>query len=439
MVVSGVTAAPTRETFSLRKALALIKPADSAQREIRALDGLRAIAALTIVLYHICLVSQFKLTQIGSETQVYWTFLGTGVRLFFVLSGFLLFLPYARAMLRDKPLPSALSFYKRRALRILPAYYVCFAILAVLPTSIHTTYLDWKDVGTHLLFIHDTFPFYNRDLNGPFWTLAVEFQFYLLLPLIALVMARVVGKSKSYIRLIGCIVALIVAELIVRKIDGVFMGNIPMYSTSTPLSLGIERVFVQVTYGMQGKFFEVFGVGMLCAVIYILTVEMQMLTTARLKQYSWLLLVIALVVLFLTMLRSGLSEAMFFTRLPRGWDYGLYSFAVGVGYGALLLAILWGGKFIRAAFEWTPLRYIGLISFSLYLWHLPVINGSIPGLATLPFALRVVAAFAVAYASYQLIERPFLRRRRSASRQKQGEQGKQSEQRMVIPASSQGN
>jgi peptidoglycan/LPS O-acetylase OafA/YrhL len=96
------------------------------------------------------------------------------------------------------------------------------------------------------------------------------------------------------------------------------------------------------------------------------------------------------------------------------WNFPvlIYPLVVGVGYATLLLAILWGNRAIRWFFESPPLRFIGLISFSLYLWHDPSILGMIPFVAALPLVVRVLAAFIIAYLSYQLIERPFLNRRR---------------------------
>ena len=69
------------------------------------------------------------------------------VRALFVLSGFLLFLPYARAMLHDTSLPSTLGFLERRALRILPAYWVCLTILIIVLAPTNSTQIgignDW--------------------------------------------------------------------------------------------------------------------------------------------------------------------------------------------------------------------------------------------------------------------------------------------------------
>ncbi len=76
---------------------------------------------------------QYPKHLLNWDISVPWNYAQTGVHLFFVLSGFLLFLPYARAMLQDRPLPTARRFYQRRALRILPAYWVCMIALVLSP------------------------------------------------------------------------------------------------------------------------------------------------------------------------------------------------------------------------------------------------------------------------------------------------------------------
>src|SRR5579884_4258341 len=99
-----------------QKLIRTLVPLNNGPNEIRALDGLRATAALSVLALHFLSFVNFQLTPLGSATAAFWQYLGTGVELFFVLSGFLLFLPYARAMLHSKPLPSVRGFYRRRAL-----------------------------------------------------------------------------------------------------------------------------------------------------------------------------------------------------------------------------------------------------------------------------------------------------------------------------------
>lgn len=97
------------------------------------------------------------------------------------------------------------------------------------------------------------------------------------------------------------------------------------------------------------------------------------------------------------------------------WGVGvlIYPLVVGVSYASLLLAIIWGSLVIRWFFETPPLRFTGHISYSLYLWHVPALLAMIPFFAGVPLLLRLVCTVPVAYLSYQLVERPFLVRRRS--------------------------
>ena len=148
-----------------------------------------------IVAFHLMLFTHIEYQPWSQATGSFWYVLATGVQLFFTLSGFLLFRPYAIAMLTGKPLPSSVRFYKKRALRILPAYWVALAVLLAFNWQIAKDPV-WLNGLTHSLFIHDIFPRYNRDLDGPFWTLAVEAQFYLALPWIATAVAWVVGHTR---------------------------------------------------------------------------------------------------------------------------------------------------------------------------------------------------------------------------------------------------
>jgi len=101
-----------------------------------------------------------------------------------------------------------------------------------------------------------------------------------------------------------------------------------------------------------------------------------------------------------------------------GADVIGYPLLVGLGFGGLVLAILWGGQWIRFIFEVSPTRIVGLFSYSLYLWHLPVIHGNVPIFAGVPLVLAIAGAFLVSYLSYQLVERPFLVRRHRQSSSK---------------------
>ncbi len=240
-------------------------------------------------------------------------------------------------------------------------------------------------------------------------------QFYLVLPLLALILARVVGTTRSLGRLASSIGGIIVFALLLRTIDAVIMANLPNFSD---MLAAIGQVFVLVTMGTLGKFLEVFAAGMLCAVLYVATVEDKRLTLSQQQRVAWLMLAEAIMLLFLLVPFQVYAS----TRYASGTNMGVLGVVVpaliGMAYGSLLLATVWGSKLIRAPFEFYALRFIGLISFSLYLWHLPIIHALIPELINphLTTLRRLPLAFLVAYLSYQFVERPFLSRQRKGKR-----------------------
>ena len=163
----------------------------NAKRHIPELDGLRVLMIFIVSWYHIWQQSWLR-PLIGSYSLDYLVRSGyIWVDGTVLLSSFLLFLPYARAMSGKGPVPDTRDFYFRRARRILPGYY--FIILAVLlcvavPWKLYSSgpYLV-KDLATHLTF---TFPFFYdtyvaTPLGAASWTLAIEVQAYVLFPLIA--------------------------------------------------------------------------------------------------------------------------------------------------------------------------------------------------------------------------------------------------------------
>ena len=394
-------------------------PLGSGPQEIAALDGLRALAALSVLLYHATSIAGAKLVIGGHDLT--WTYFYTesGVDLFFTLSGFLLFLPYARAILDRRALPDAWSFYRRRALRILPAYYVCLGVLVITQWPTYATPVGAQNVLAHLALLHDIAPAFNRTISGPFWTLAVEWQFYLLLPLIAWAIARFAAGSPR--RLLAGVLGVIALALALREGDALLAvnrGALP--HAALPWIDLAQRVII----GSQGKYLEVFGIGMLCSLAYTLIIRRVSQREARLPHLAGVGLLSLALLTYLSYgplvfeRRNAILAAFYLALRPTDIIMLVGPLLLGVGYGALTLGVLLAPRLLRAPFEWGPLRFVGLISYSLYLWHETILNLVYPRLgatgdARLPVALAVGAVVAIpfAYLSYQLVERPFLRRR----------------------------
>ncbi|GAC1476319.1 MAG: hypothetical protein PVSMB8_03460 [Vulcanimicrobiaceae bacterium] len=171
-------------------------------------DAFRAVAILCVVANHIALSS--NLNVFGRPDDL--AYLGTwGVDCFFVLSGFLLCRPYLAAILEHRPLPSTRAFLVRRFLRIYPLYALAVLVCALSPVVFERAPFPTAAVVTHLTFLNGFSPEHEFSLNGPLWTMAVDAQFYLVFPLVAIVVALCARRLEPDRRLQAVLVAIVVA------------------------------------------------------------------------------------------------------------------------------------------------------------------------------------------------------------------------------------
>ncbi len=339
---------------------------------IAALDGVRALAFLLVFEIHI---NHAGVWGDGNNPFVaaFFSVGRTGVTLFFVLSGFLLFLPYAQALLFEKECPQPKIYYIRRMLRIFPGYYFSLFILVMFTQMYLIQPSNWSQLVPFLTFTMG----YRASgiINGPYWTLAVEFQYYLILPLIAFSISRLTRRVRPENRLwivVGSLVALIVWGL-VTDCYGSYFASHPDQTLLIPRP--IFNVMLFVVYGDHSKFLEDFAVGMLIAVGYlsIMNSPRKVLYLLRIRRLLlWLLIFcIALFVCEAIPAKSLPFVPGVFQAIP--W---MNEFAFALCYGYLVTAVLFTrpDRWLVRMFSWTPLRWVGLISFSLYIWHRPLIQ-----------------------------------------------------------------
>lgn len=344
--------------------------------EIRSarLESLRAIAALAVLEGHVWGAS----VDYGhSSYDSLWHRIlfggGFGVFLFFALSGYLLYLPFARRDFGGGRQTDIGTYARNRALRILPLYYV-----------VAVTYLAIfrPNFGTWLRFLTFTENFSSSTVarvDGPMWSLAVELLFYALLPLLALAIARVARES------VVCATSLLL-------IVGAAAAGYRWVAF-----LGAAHPGRLVQYNLPATFFF-FIPGMLLA-----------LAKARTERESRNVLPGIFGWSSVWIVASALCWGILFWRYQ--WDLlaGAASFLL---IGASVLPLRRSITF--TALEWRPLAMVGIASYSLYLWHLPIVNalgthalGGYIGHLVVATAVCV----AVALLSYRLIESPFLRLR----------------------------
>ncbi len=163
------------------------------------IDGLRFIAIITVILHHsmsILLPASGRSGYVNSQTD--WTAAGDrfssivslaytghfGVNLFFAISGFILALPFAARLLQDRPAPDLKNYFLRRVTRIEPPYVICITLFFLYLTFV-------KGRGAELLPHFFASLFYanglvygtHNPINSVTWSLEIEIQFYLLVPL----------------------------------------------------------------------------------------------------------------------------------------------------------------------------------------------------------------------------------------------------------------
>lgn len=368
---------------------------------IAALTGLRGIAAFLVFLFHYAALHpgirlDLAVPLVGGALQFPFGLGFSGVDIFFVLSGFLLTLPFARAVLAGTPPPSTGRYFQRRLRRVLPAYYAqLFIILFV-----GAWFLAWKPQTIGALFAH-LLMFFNIGWNpvtplvGVWWTLPVEMGFYLLLPLLApLLYPR---------RWIPVLVVAVVLSMVYRYWAGTAFAH-----------LGEGRAFLMASQ-LPGCLTE-FMLGCSGALL----VQFFAITNKP-RPPAWLLdtLFLSAGVLFVVWLGQVVvtfGDIYWFGH----WSMVIAPLALGIPISLCVLSLYWGSRIGKLVCANRVVYFLGLISYSLYLWHFVVMQqlqalvgggyGDLPHWVKFPLATSAVLL--VATISYFLAERPFYRLKR---------------------------
>lgn len=351
-------------------------------RYVRSLDSLRAVAALLVVLEHTPLT--MKTWEWAAQIQMRFAPGYLGVDLFFVLSGFLI----TRILVSDRAAGVPLRwFWARRALRIFPAFYLLTAIVAVVRWGPE---IPW--VATYL----SNFYFYRLDV--PFsplshtWSLAVEEHFYLLWPLLVYLLPRRLAIAVTGLVMIP--VAAAVAYWVARYglLESMSMGQaftpIRMFS----LALGGLLAFGEPVYErlMADR----------ALVRFWSTVSLAIISLAAINWgYLWYV--------------DSLLDADKRTFIAVNRLVGMGGVALGLVTLTILADRIPKVRWLDPPF--AVLRYVGRISYGLYLYHLPVfffmdVDGRARAgeLTGWDMALAVALSFAAAIVSYHLVERPIM-------------------------------
>ena len=355
------------------------EPVRSGQRYMPGLDGLRALAVLAVIAYH---------EQLG------WApggLLGVGV--FFTLSGYLITDLLLGQWARSGGLNLG-DFWLRRARRLLPALFVMLAVVTAWVTVVSPSRLaslrgavaaaatyssNWFYIYTHNSY------FARFAAPGPLdhlWSLAVEEQFYLVWPWLLLLGVYVVrGRRPNAVRWLALPTLVLAAASAVAMLMLYHPGYDPtrIYEGSDTRACGLL-------------------IGAALAMVW------PSRRTARTALWS----------------RVALDGAGFAGLAVVGlmiWRVGQYSaftyqgglVLLSVATAGVVAAVACPGTLVGAALGWKPLRWIGVRSYGIYLWHYPVIILTSPANSAedLPrAALQVAASIGIAALSWRFVEEP---------------------------------
>ncbi|MEZ5165987.1 MAG: acyltransferase [Acidimicrobiales bacterium] len=322
---------------------------------VRGLDGLRAIAAIAIVVHHVGF-------QSGATFGGFWgNYLGRldiGVPVFFSLSGFLLFGPIAKAVLDDEPLRPAVEHLWRRALRIYPAFWVALGLIVLLTSE------GFRDVGgaiTTVLLVHIHWPSHSIGPMPQAWSLATEVSFYAALPLMGRFLRPWLAPRDRAGRRNGLFVFIAVSMI----------GSLLFRVWVLGLDNGWTRAQVQWLPGT----FDYFAIGMALAVARVAfdpstPIRRRIERLAGPAGWWW----IAAAVLFHVVSQwMGLALGTASASWPR--EIGRQSVYGAIGF-CLLFPLVFGGErrsVLRRIVRSGPLEWLGTISYSIYLWHMAFI------------------------------------------------------------------
>jgi peptidoglycan/LPS O-acetylase OafA/YrhL len=371
---------------------------------IPGLYGLRGGAAIAVFLVHFNQIVRLDLTVGPFDLYVLLTNGDHAVSLFFSLSGFLLSMPFWRQTLHGSACPRYLHFYINRVARIVPAYFVLLSLLIFLSKYWEIPGAG-KDIALHYLFLFNFAEFSVFSLNPPFWTLAVEMQFYLLLPLFFLMTKRKSVKGCIFYLFILAFLAYVVNFFVFQSVSEI------IHWPSQSDLIWVRPGGAALNHSLLAHLPH-FILGMLCSVFYLQLQTRASSTTAKTTSTGEVLFFASALLLILVLSVPGLQHLI---HIPRG-RYGLP--LLPMLFCVLLLSVSFT-KYASRILELRPIKFFGSLSYSFYLYHYPCLQMTDWFLATnnidasdrwllfasISFSLAVIAAAL----SFFIIERPVSR------------------------------
>jgi peptidoglycan/LPS O-acetylase OafA/YrhL len=368
------------------------------QTRIASADAIRALAIFSVVAYHIAQAAQ---PVFGGHVRVFFEVGVWGVDCFFVLSGFLLGGEYMRRLVAPAiALPPARLFWAKRILRIVPLYFTCIGLSVLMDGLFAHAFPSVRDIVAHVLFLNDFSAATSTSLNGPFWTMPIDMEFYALLPLYGVIMAQLFRFAPRAPR-----VPLLFASLALITVAGfAYRFYEARYNPAALHSFAEEVVWIRNVIGMSGAF-------CLGAALSLVSLMKRRPSPA----VSAVLLAAAVACEVIVARTSSLEGGPVTMRLVLGHTF--FDF-IGALSAALLMYVVIEGDFalINRFVRLRAIAEIAVLAYGVYLLHYPIAQAMTPFFAHFSSLERLagiavatlVPTFVLAFVANRLVEKPFL-------------------------------
>lgn len=335
---------------------------------ISGLDAARALAVFLVLIDHFMVLDHLFGLRPGLGS--------VGVMIFFVLSGFLITSILLREFRREGRI-SLSTFYRRRAYRIFPTFYVCWILTTIVEYLTHQ--FNWKTALVSFFYFMDYWrAFTVQNIQSHMWvswSLAIEEKFYLLWPLLLLLLL------KRRLNVIRTIVSIVLSQWAYRAV--LF------------LAFGVSGSYIYNAFDMR---VDALLVGCLLAVV--LENDEARLRCCTLLRWQWLSLIPPTALVIATSVPLSSKSAFLL----------VWSFEPLIVAAMLLQAIYWGWKSWKIC-STTMIQVTAHLSYALYLYH-PLAGRIVYGFHFRHMGYSATAlTILMASASYHFVEKPFMRMR----------------------------
>jgi peptidoglycan/LPS O-acetylase OafA/YrhL len=364
-----------------RVPLLFMQVADTQRKppRIDIIDGLRGLAILGVIFHHVftanffpgiygywiygLLLSPFTMLSNGFQ----------GVTLFFILSGFVLTLPYALEIRTMNSWQDVIEFYKRRAKRLLPLFYIHVLVIATLLVPGHSPGGQAKLLLPIVTFI---FPLFKETqmvegLNIVLWSLGVEVWFCVLMPWLFFLLKKM--------RMETLVLISIIIALLTRSYFGIL-------DAQDPDKWWIGYFGVDTFLSKQMDF--VLGMGLAYSVV---KKELTRIPTGSIGLFFLII--------------GFLGADCLWTRTISFTTVGIFTLFSAIGMTFIMHSL------VTIKRSWTdiiignwPLRLLGMMCYSLYIWHRNPIEVLIPVASPERFARYIILIFSLSFLTYRYIE-----------------------------------